>query len=216
MNYNEQMEFEISNLQEQGKRPKLLLHTCCGPCSSAVLERLADFFEITIYYYNPNIYPEKEFLRRRNELENFIKVFPVAKNISVIEANYEPEDFFNATGVRENTELQTESERGERCRRCYKLRLEKTFAYALENRYDYITTTLSISPYKDCLKINTIGKELEEKYKSDIKFLYADFKKKNGFLRSLKLSEEYGLYRQDYCGCVYSLQNGGKSAKDEK
>ncbi len=205
--YNLLMEKTITEILAQQKKPSLLLHACCGPCSSAVLELLASVFEITIYYYNPNIYPESEYVRRRDELKKFLERFPAAVNVKNIEGNYDPEEYYQASGVRENPELEKEKEMGVRCYNCYKLRLKKTFAYALQNDYDYVTTTLSISPYKDAEKINSIGIELEKINKGKVKFLHSDFKKKNGFLRSLELSSEYNMYRQDYCGCVFSRRN---------
>jgi predicted adenine nucleotide alpha hydrolase (AANH) superfamily ATPase len=205
--YYLQMEKTITEILAENKKPSLLLHACCGPCSSAVLELLSNVFKISIYYYNPNIYPEEEFKRRRDELKKFTQKFPAAANINIIEPEYIPEEFYEASGVRKKPELEKEKEMGERCFNCYKLRLEKTFAYALQNGYDYLTTTLSISPYKDAKKINSIGIDLENRFNGKVKFLHSDFKKKNGFLRSLELSSEYGMYRQDYCGCIFSRRN---------
>lgn len=208
--YQKQMEQVIQDIQDS--KPSLLLHACCAPCSSYVIEYLSKYFDITIYYYNPNIFPSEEYGRRLKELEDFLPRFsPAIENkIKLVQAEYNPEDFYTATNVREEPELQTEEERGERCRRCYLLRLKVSYEYACEHKFDYFTTTLSISPHKDALKINTIGKELEEK--GCTKFLSSDFKKKNGYLRSLQLSREYGLYRQDYCGCAYSKANNNKSS----
>ncbi len=208
-NYYKQMEEIIAENSALSKKPSLLLHACCGPCSSAVIELLSDFFKITIFYYNPNIFPPEEYSRRKNELSAFLEKFPPAKKtqIQLVEAPYNPEDFFEATGVREETYLQSEPEKGERCKRCYQFRMKCAYEYATKNQFDYFTTTLSISPHKDSEKINTIGKLLEIPEKT--KFLPSDFKKKNGFLRSLQLSAEYDMYRQDYCGCVYSKQNRG-------
>ena len=188
-------------------KPSLLLHACCGPCSSYVLEYLSVYFNITIYYYNPNIFPPQEYNRRLKELEDFLPRFPPAleNKVHLVKAEYNPDEFYTATNAKKETELQTEEERGERCRRCYQFRLKKSYDYACSNRFDYFTTTLSISPHKDAVKINTIGKELEKD--GCTRFLTSDFKKKNGFLRSLQISSEYGLYRQDYCGCVYSKTN---------
>lgn len=198
------------------KHPRLLLHACCGPCSSAVIERLSDFFDITIYFYNPNIYPAQEYNRRKDELINFAQLFPPAKNISIIEEEYIPNDFFNYLDIENNPSFVTETERGARCYKCYYLRMNKTFEYAKKYGYDFVTTTLSISPYKDANKINNIGIELEKNFSefNSPKFLYSDFKKKNGFLRSLEISKEFNLYRQDYCGCVYSLENTKKISGD--
>lgn len=188
-------------------KPSLLLHACCGPCSSYVLEYLCKYFSITVLYYNPNIYPEEEYTRRLNELKTFYTKFPpvLQNKISVIEAPYIPQEFYTATEAAENPELAKEPERGERCRRCYELRLRYSYDYAKKNNFDYFCTTLSISPFKDAEKINIIGEQLAAE--GNPKWLPSDFKKKSGFLRSLELSEEYGLYRQQYCGCIYSMQN---------
>lgn len=199
-------------------KPTLLLHACCGPCSSYVLEYLAEFFQITVYYYNPNIYPEEEYNRRLNELKKFYEKFPpvLQQKVKLVEAEYEPEQFYEAIRIKENPELAKEKEKGERCRRCYELRLRRSFEYAQKNNFDYFCTSLSISPFKDSQKINKIGEDLEKSGAADEicetdetlpKWLYSDFKKNNGFKRSLELSEEYGMYRQTYCGCIYSLQN---------
>lgn len=187
-------------------KPSLLLHACCGPCSSYVIEYLACYFAITIYYYNPNIHPMSEYERRRDELLNFLPRFPAASGIQVVEGRYDPEDFYRATGVREEPDLQNEAEKGERCRRCYEFRMRAAWQYACSNAFDWFTTTLSISPFKDADKINAIGRALEQGHPGP-RFLPSDFKKKGGFKRSLELSAEYGLYRQDYCGCVYSKAN---------
>ena len=197
---------EVEQKKQEGNLPKLLLHACCAPCSSAVLEKLSQFFEITIFYYNPNIYPEAEYQRRLNELKEFLSKFKPSQNrISLIEAEYNPEDFYTAINTEKEPELAKEAERGERCQRCYLFRMQKAYEFALTNSFDYFTTTLSISPYKDAEKINVIGEMLQQP--DGPSYLYADFKKGNGFLRSLQLSEEYGLYRQDYCGCVFSREN---------
>ena len=213
IDYNRLMENQIAQFSNASNtnKPTLLLHACCAPCSSAVLERLSNFFDITIFYYNPNIHPQAEYERRRDELNSFISNFPPAANISLIITDYNPEEFFSATNVNNEPELKTESERGERCRRCYQFRMKKAFEYACQNSFDYMTTTLSISPHKDAEKINSIGKELEQSARNSSDntkkipaFLFSDFKKKNGFKRSLEISAEYNLYRQDYCGCVFS------------
>lgn len=214
IDYNKEMENILATLPAFSSRKKLLLHACCGPCSSAVLERLSDFFAITILFYNPNIYPQLEYSRRKDELKKFLTEFPQGKTISVIEEPYEPNDFYEAINIAQEPELKTELERGERCKRCYQLRLQKTFDYAISQNFDFFTTTLSISPHKDSEKINSIGTELTKGLSSP-QFLYADFKKKNGFKRSLELSAEYNLYRQDYCGCLYSYnQSKNKQITD--
>lgn len=224
--YQKKLEELLQNVSENKIRPRLLMHACCGPCSSYVLEYLTKYFDITIFYYNPNIYPQEEYERRLNELKVFYTKFPAAKNIIIIEETYNPEDFYTAIDVRNHQERATEPEKGERCGLCYKFRLEKAFEYAKENKFDYFCTTLSISPFKDAEKINTIGLDLENQLKMQtespsqsqipsqsqetefsIKWLPSDFKKNGGFKRSLELSSEYGLYRQQYCGCVYSMRN---------
>ena len=195
MNYQKLLEEEINKIKNNEIKPKLLLHACCGPCSSYVIEYLSNSFDITIYYYNPNIYPLDEYQRRLNELIKFINKFN--NKITVVEEHYNSSDYYNNIKGLENL-----GEKSKRCYNCYKFRMEKASIYAKENHYDYFTTTLSISPYKNAEWLNQIGKDLESKY--DIKYLYADFKKKNGYKRSLELSKEYKLYRQEYCGCVYS------------
>ena len=234
-NYAQWLSTKLDEIQNEisraGKKPSLLLHACCAPCSSYVLEYLRRFFEITIFYYNPNIHPQSEYARRLEELKNFLPKFSAKthnENFNLVEAEYFPQEFFDAVQV-ERDNLQNERERGERCRRCYKLRMERAFDFAQKNKFDFFTTTLSISPHKDAQKINEIGAELEKKNLEKIaqsqtqaescgenfssenffltKYLYADFKKQNGFKRSLELSKEYGLYRQDYCGCIYSKEN---------
>ena len=201
MNFQKLLEEEIELIKEKGIRPKLLIHACCGPCSSYVIEYLNKYFDITIYYYNPNIYPTVEFLRRYDELEKFIKEFNKKNNIEIkLDAvDYETKEFYEAIRGLEHM-----GEKSRRCYNCYKLRMTKAAQYAKENNYDYFTTTLSISPYKNANWINEIGKKLEEKI--GIKYLYSDFKKNDGYKRSLELSKEYNLYRQEYCGCVYSKE----------
>ena len=211
--YQKQLEQVLQDIN--GTKPTLLLHACCAPCSSYVLEYLSAYFNITIYYYNPNIYPPQEYTRRLEELKTFLPKFPssIENNVKLEQTEYNPEDFYIATNAKNEIELQTESEKGERCRRCYLQRLKVSYSFACRNNFDYFTTTLSISPYKDAEKINIIGRELEKT--GTTKFLPSDFKKKNGYLRSLQLSKEYGLYRQDYCGCVYSKINTEKERKEK-
>lgn len=190
------------------KKPSLLLHACCAPCSSYVLEYLSEHFNITIFYYNPNIYPKEEYERRLNELKNFLNEFPLAlKNkVNLVQESYFPKEFYDAINVQNESELANEAEKGERCRRCYEFRLKKAYEFARKNSFDYFCTTLSISPFKDAEKLNFIGEELQKNAESP-KWLPSDFKKNGGFKRSLELSAEYGLYRQQYCGCVYSKNN---------
>ncbi len=175
------------------QKPKMLLHICCAPCSTAVIERLKDEFDITGYFYDPNIHPEEEYLRRLEETKELYNKL----SIPLIEAQYDAERWFNLT---EN--LKQEPEGGKRCEVCYDMRLEKTAGFARDNGFALFTTVLSISPHKKAAVISSIGRRLSEKY--SIKFYEADFKKKDGFKRSLELSREYNLYRQDYCGCIYS------------
>ena len=208
--YQKQLDSVLQELADSSQKPTLLLHACCGPCSSYVLEYLSSHFEITVLFYNPNIYPDTEYDRRLQELLNFYKRFVPAQNIQVIQPPYEPEEFYTATGVRENPQLAAEPERGERCRRCYELRLHYTYDYACAHNFDYFCTTLSISPFKDADMINEIGNLLaspalrQAQGLQGPRWLPSDFKKRNGFKRSLELSAEYDLYRQEYCGCVYS------------
>jgi predicted adenine nucleotide alpha hydrolase (AANH) superfamily ATPase len=216
MNYQKKLEEILTNVSSEynNKKPTLLLHACCGPCSSYVLEYLFKFFDITVFYYNPNIYPPAEYESRFAELRKLYEVFPPALEgkVKVVETDYEPEDFYKAVGARENPELAAEPEKGERCRRCYEFRLRRAYEYAAANQFDYFCTTLSISPFKDAEKLNVIGEELQQQANANGNskgpcWLPSDFKKKGGFKRSLEISEEYGMYRQDYCGCIYSKNN---------
>lgn len=201
MNYQIVMENIISKLDT---KKKLLLHACCAPCSSYVLETLTKYFDITILYYNPNITEKKEYDKRLSELKRFIKEFHFENSIDILKIEYTNQEFFEMSKGLEN-----EPEGGARCYKCYYLRMDKTASLASKYKYDYFTTTLSISPYKNSNYINEIGSILEKKYQ--VKYLYADFKKKNGYKRSIELARKYNLYRQNYCGCIYSkrevLQN---------
>ena len=213
MNKNFYAEFEkqIEDVSKLSKRPKLLLQACCCPCSSHCLEVLEGYFDISVYFYNPNIDEKQEYEKRLEELKRFTREADFALDVKLIEGDYEPELFYEMAKGRENL-----PERGERCYDCYKLRLRKTAEYARDHGYDYFSTTLSISPYKNAEWLNEIGMELEREMREtsgraeDVKspiFLFSDFKKKNGYKRSIELSEEYGLYRQDYCGCVFSKRD---------
>ena len=203
MNYDLEMEKQMAKLHEGDE---LLLHACCAPCSSAVLERLSNFFKITIFYYNPNITNKDEYHKRVLEVKKFISEFKTKYAISFIEGKYDPDRFFAISKGLEN-----EPERGRRCYKCYKLRLEETARVASSLGYRNFCTTLTLSPYKNSNWLNEIGSELNKKYESN--YLYSDFKKKNGYKRSIELSHEYNLYRQDYCGCIFSLRD--KLKKEE-
>lgn len=179
------------------EKKKILLHSCCAPCSSHVISYLTNYFDITILYYNPNIYPYEEYIKRKNEQIKLIKKIKKINNIDIIDCDYDNNLYNHLIKGLEN-----EPERGSRCTICYQMRIEKTAIIAKENDYDYFCTTLSVSPYKNAELINQIGKQLEEKY--NINWLYSDFKKKDGYKKSIELSKTYNLYRQDYCGCIYS------------
>lgn len=196
-NYQKEMEQIIKKEQDQGKVPALLLHSCCAPCSSYVLEYLSEYFRITVFYYNPNIFPEEEFEKRIAEQKRLIEQIPAGHPIRFLAGDYDKEKFYEmARGLEEVPEGK------ERCFQCYELRLRKTAEEALRGGFDYFTTTLSISPLKNADKLNEIGRRLAEQF--GIAYLPSDFKKKNGYKRSTELSQQYGLYRQDYCGCIYS------------
>lgn len=196
-NYQKILDETIAGLEERGEVPKLLLHSCCAPCSSYVLEYLSNYFYITVLYYNPNIYPEDEYYHRAVEQKRFIKEFPTKYPVTFVEGNFESERFYETVKGYENIR-----EGGERCFRCYELRLREAAEYAKKLNCDYFTTTLSISPMKNAAKLNEIGGMLAEEY--GIPYLYSDFKKRDGYKRSTIISAEYGMYRQDYCGCVFS------------
>ncbi|RII35254.1 hypothetical protein D2A34_08590 [Clostridium chromiireducens] len=197
INYQKELDSLIENLVKEEKVPTLLLHSCCAPCSSYVLEYLSQYFSITIFFYNPNIYPLEEFSRRVAEQKGLISELKVKHEIMFIEGRYDTENFYKISKG-----LEQEKEGGARCFKCYELRLKEAALIASEKSYDYFTTTLSISPHKNAQKLNEIGKILSEEY--GVKYLYSDFKKKEGYKRSIELSKEYNLYRQDYCGCVFS------------
>lgn len=197
INYNIEMEKILEELKENKIVPSILLHSCCGPCSSAVIERLMNYFNITIIYYNPNIEPFEEYLKRKREQINLLEQIKSKNKLDIIDCDYDNNKYHELVRTLEN-----EKEGGKRCFKCYQLRLEYTAIKAKELNYDYFGTTLSVSPFKNSLKLNEIGLELEKKY--GIKYLVADFKKKNGYKRSIELSNKYNLYRQNYCGCIYS------------
>ena len=201
MNYSVILEDTLKNLKS---KKKLLLHACCAPCSSYVIEYLSNYFAITILYYNPNIDSLEEFNHRLNELKRFVQEFKTKNPVEVVSLGYQPMDYLKVIKG-----LEQEKEGGSRCYQCFKLRLTKAALYAKNHNFDYFTTTLTISPLKNSQVINQIGHELETQY--GVNYLYSDFKKKEGYKRSIVLSHEYNLYRQDYCGCIFS-----KKARLEK
>ena len=197
VNYQKELDRIIDGLEKQGEPPRLLLHVCCAPCSSYCLEYLSEYFDITVYYYNPNISKKEEYLKRLAEEERYISVKEFKYPVKLTESKYDPQEFFDAVRG-----LEMEPEGGLRCRECFKLRLEASAKKARELDFEWFTTTLTISPLKNAALLNEIGYEMGEKY--GVKWLPSDFKKKEGYKRSIELSREYGLYRQDYCGCVFS------------
>lgn len=196
-NYQKELDQIIENLKEQNKVPKLLIHSCCAPCSSYVLEYLSQYFEITVYFYNPNIYPPLEYIRRVEEQDRLIRELNFVHPVTLQTGAYEPQEFYRIVEG-----LEKEPEGGLRCFRCYELRLQEAAKIAQAGKFDYFTTTLSISPLKNADKLNEIGEKLGREYR--VAYLPSDFKKKNGYKRSVELSKEHNLYRQDYCGCVFS------------
>lgn len=193
INYDLKMQQQINNLN--GKK-KLLLHSCCGPCSTACIEKLIKYFDVTIFYYNPNIYPHEEFDKRLVNQEKVLKHF---KGVKIVVPDYDEQIFLqNVKG------LESQVEGGLRCEECFKLRLKQTAIYAKLNGYDYFGTTLTVSSHKDEQKINQIGLKIANE--TNVNFLFADFKKHDGYKRSVDLSHEYGLYRQNYCGCRFSIK----------
>ncbi len=198
-NYQKELEKLIDGIKNESRVPRLLLHSCCAPCSSYVLEYLSRYFLITVFYYNPNISPREEYEKRVEEQRRLVEQLPAGNPITFVAGDYEPERFYEAAKG-----LEKEPEGGERCFRCYRLRLTEAARMAKEGGYDYFTTTLTISPLKNAGKLNEIGEELADIFQ--VAHLPSDFKKKNGYKRSVELSGTYGLYRQDYCGCVFSKQ----------
>ena len=197
MNYNLEMEKQMENIKEGSS---LLLHACCAPCSTACLERLADYFKVTIFYYNPNITDKNEYQKRIDEIKKLISLINPKYKVELLEGDYDPKVFLNMSKGLEN-----EPERGKRCYKCYELRLEETANIASKLGFNNFCTTLTLSPHKNCDWINEIGEKLNNEYDSN--YLYSDFKKKEGYKRSIELSKEYNLYRQDYCGCIYSKRD---------
>lgn len=208
INYQKKLEKQLEQFEKDQRVPTLLLHACCAPCSSYVLEYLASHFHITVFFYNPNISPAEEYEKRVKELHRLVEKLPVKYPVQVIDGVYEPEKFFAMAKGLENV-----PEGGERCFACYRLRLEAAARIARKERFDYFTTTLSISPLKNAAKLNEIGQELGDIYETP--YLLSDFKKKNGYKRSIELSRVYDLYRQDYCGCIFSKRERERQ-KEEK
>ena len=205
INYYLECEKEIR--RNEGRLPRLLLHSCCAPCSSSVLEYLSPHFDITLFYFNPNITPEEEYRKRVAELHRLVSEVGYPNPVRIVEGRYDSSEFFAiARG------LEDLPEGGERCAGCYRLRLEETAKVAAEGGFEYFTTTLSVSPYKNAQKLNAIGAELAEQY--GVRYLFSDFKKKDGYRRSIELSAQYGLYRQNYCGCVFSAQQSCAKRKE--
>lgn len=205
MNYDLKMQ---EQMQETKEGEKLLLHACCAPCTSGCLEHIANHFQITILFYNPNITEEEEYQKRLNELKRFLSEFKTKYPIEVIDGKYDSKSFLEMSRG-----LEGEPERGKRCYKCYELRLKETAKIAEELGFPYFTTTLSLSPHKNANWVNEIGESLENSYHTN--FLYCDFKKRDGYKRSIELSKIYQLYRQDYCGCIYSKRDALKRRKNE-
>lgn len=201
MNYQKELDKLLARLEKEERVPSLLLHSCCAPCSSYVLEYLGQYFNITVFYYNPNIFPESEYTKRILEQQTLIGQMRVKYPVSFIAGSYDKDRFYEMAKGMEHVK-----EGGERCLKCYELRLRESAWIAKSGGFDYFTTTLSISPMKNAVRLNEIGLRLQEEY--GVNYLISDFKKKNGYKRSIELSKEYGLYRQDYCGCEFSVRGG--------
>lgn len=199
-NFHKELEKKTEQFRAEGIVPTLLLHSCCAPCSSSCIEFLARYFQVTVFYYNPNISESEEYKKRVQEQIRFIKEFPTQHKVEFIEGDYEPEVFYKAVKG-----LESEPEGGGRCFKCYELRLRKTAELAGRENFDYFTTTLTVSPLKNSVKLNEIGLKVAKETATE--YLLSDFKKKEGYKRSIELSKEYGLYRQNYCGCVYSKRD---------
>ena len=195
VNYQKELDKIIEN--NTGTKPRLLLHSCCAPCSSYVLEYLSRYFDITVFYFNPNISPKEEYIKRVDEVKRLIKEMPACADVKFIEGRYEPSEFYEAPKG-----LEDAPEGGERCLKCFELRLNEAAKTAAETGAEYVCTTLTISPLKNAENLNRIGEETAARY--GVKWLPSDFKKKNGYKRSIELSNEYNLFRQNYCGCVFS------------
>ena len=208
-NYQKELDRLIGQIQKENKVPSLFLHSCCAPCSSYVLEYLSKYFDITVFYYNPNIYPEEEYRKRVQEITRLVNSMEFEHPVKLIEGRYDPQEFFRmAKG------LEDIPEGGERCFRCYRQRMEEAAKLAKEGGYDYFTTTLTISPLKNAAWLNELGQKAGEL--AGVRFLPSDFKKKGGYQRSIQLSKEYDLYRQNFCGCVFSKRESEERMHKEK
>ena len=197
IDFQREMEAEIESLG--GERPRLMMHVCCAPCSSAVIERVAPYFQTALFYYNPNIHPAGEYEKRFQEFPKLLRASGFEDKVELIKGQYREDEYFEAVKGYED-----QPEGGERCHICFRLRLEETAKLAAERGYQYFCTTLTVSPHKDAMTINALGRQLAEKW--GVKWLPSDFKKRDGYLRSIRLSQEYGLYRQCYCGCAFALR----------
>lgn len=198
-NYQKHLLDKIEQIKKTGEKPRLLLHVCCAPCSSACLDVLKEWFDITLLFYNPNIHPQEEYLKRQEELADFVNTLNknLQSNIKILECEYDPSEFFDTIKG-----LEKEKEGGKRCKKCFELRLSKTAEICKKMGFDYFTTTLTLSPYKNSELLNQIGKEMQNRFNSP--YLFSDFKKNDGYKKSIIFSKQYNLYRQDYCGCVFS------------
>lgn len=206
INYQLELDKILKKITEEKRVPKLLMHSCCAPCSSYCLSYLAEYFSITVFYYNPNISPEEEYQKRVQEQLRLIKEIPAKNPIAFAEGKYNPECFYEmAKGMEEIPEG------GVRCFACYEMRQREAAVYAKEHGFDYFTTTLSVSPHKNAQKLNEIGLRLAEECK--VPYLVSDFKKKGGYLKSIEYSKEYQLYRQNYCGCEFSRQQAEREQR---
>ena len=200
INYQKELEKLLTQFEAEQRVPTLLIHSCCAPCSSYVLEYLSEYFKITVFYYNPNIYPESEYTKRIAEQQKLIRDMKFRYPVSFLAGEYDKEKFYEMAAGMEDLK-----EGGARCMKCYELMLSEAARQAVAGGFEYFTTTLSISPMKNAQKLNEIGLRVGEEY--GVKYLVSDFKKKNGYKRSIELSKEYGMYRQDYCGCEFSMRH---------
>lgn len=209
LNYQRELDKLIDGFIKENKVPTLLLHSCCAPCSSYVIEYLSQYFRITVLYYNPNIYPEEEYSFRKSEQQRLIAEMPTKYTVDLIDCDYNPQEYFELCKGHEK-----DVEGGARCRICFNMRLSKAAEYAKQGGFDYFATTLTVSPLKNATVINEVGTELAEKYGTN--YLCSDFKKKNGYKRTIELSKVYSLYRQNYCGCVFSKRESAERDKKER